>query len=429
MSRGRPPPGFSVIVASRGRPRWLARTLRAVRQLDYPAFEVIVVGDPASGDVVARSGGGGVRFVPFDEANLSAARNIGIASSAGEACAFIDDDAVPEPMWLAHHAAALAETGAAASVGFVRGPDGVRFQSRLHSVDREAETHDERTDGESPAVPRLAAGRAVKLVGTNAAVLRETFARIGLFDPAYRYFLEDSDLSMRIAGAGLDIAVAPLAEVHHAMAESSRRTRLRAARTLYDQGRSTAVFLRRHPGADAAEILERTLARERARLVRAMVRGLLEPGEPGRVLDTLIDGWDEGRRAALPAIPALPVAATGFAPLACAGGGHRVLASRLAGRASAVREAEAMLAGDARRASVFSFSLTAWPLRVRYTDGGVWLHTGGQFRRPASRGGGFGWCSFARRVSAEIARVAKRRGLDDAGQGLSARDDTLSDGR
>jgi hypothetical protein len=91
--------------------------------------------------------------------------------------AFIDDDAVPEPTWLTHHDSSLLESGATASVGFVRGPDGIRFQSRFHSIDREARTHDERADGESPFVPDLPEGRAVKLIGTNMAIRTMCCAR------------------------------------------------------------------------------------------------------------------------------------------------------------------------------------------------------------------------------------------------------------
>ena len=112
---------FSIIVATRERPRSLLRTLRAIRQLDYPNFEVVVVGDALADDALSGAEWGWLRFVRFDQPNLSAARNAGVAAAAGDVLAFIDDDAVPEPTWLTHHGSSLLESGATASVGFVRG--------------------------------------------------------------------------------------------------------------------------------------------------------------------------------------------------------------------------------------------------------------------------------------------------------------------
>ena len=177
---------FSVILASRGRPAELLRTLQAIRQLDHSDFEVVVVADPTS---LAALSEDWFRTVPFDEPNLSKARNAGIEAAAGDTCAFIDDDAVPEPLWLQHHEAALAATGAVASVGFVRGRNGIGFQSRVASMNREPETHQENDRGDAPFVPVLAKGRALKLIGTNMVVRRQTLAQLGGFDPAYRYFL------------------------------------------------------------------------------------------------------------------------------------------------------------------------------------------------------------------------------------------------
>ncbi|MCB2152739.1 MAG: glycosyltransferase, partial [Rhodobacteraceae bacterium] len=58
------------------------------------------------------------------------ARNLGLAAAAGEIVAFIDDDAVPEPRWLARLTAPFADPGIAAAGGFVVGRNGISFQWR-----------------------------------------------------------------------------------------------------------------------------------------------------------------------------------------------------------------------------------------------------------------------------------------------------------
>ncbi|CAN0606332.1 unnamed protein product, partial [Ectocarpus sp. 12 AP-2014] len=146
----------------------------------------------------------------------------------------------------------------------------------------------------------MKSGKAVKLVGTNSAYLRDTLLKLRGFDPSYAYFLDDTDLSLRLANAGMTAAIAPLAEVHHAFAPSSRRTILRAPTFLGDIGHSAAVFLRRHKGISEEELLARLCARERSRLIRHMVQGTCEPRDIRRLMKGLIDGWTAGLDVALP---------------------------------------------------------------------------------------------------------------------------------
>lgn len=405
---------FSVIVASRDRPKSLLRTLRAIRQLDYPEFEVVVVGDTAAGSALHDSEWNWVTYVAFDEPNLSSARNAGVLAAGGDILAFVDDDAVPEPLWLSHHLAGLRETGAAASVGFVRGPDGIGFQSRFQTIDPNAETHEEHFYGDNPFLPDLLPARAVKLVGTNTAIRKDVLLELGGFDTNYRYFLEDSDLSIRLRRAGYAAVVSPLAEVHHALAASPRRMVGREPRSLFDIGRSTAIFLRRHSDADPVEMLDRARVRERRKAIRHMVRGGLEPGEVDRLMQGLSDGWDDGLSSNLERLPSLPKVPTGFRRVPPLKSGHQVLTVRRPGRRSALREAEQDVLRGENRWTVFSFSLTSWAHTVIYTETGVWLHTGGQFRDTGATGRCFRWCRFASRANEEIARVAKRRGLQDA---------------
>lgn len=402
---------FSVVVASNGRPEWLARCLKGLRHLDYPVFEVVVVADTpslmalADDPVLALC-----KTVTFDAEHLAEARNAGIAVAAGEVVAFIDDDAVPEPNWLIHHARALETTGAGASVGFVRGRNGLTFQSQAASVDAEAETHAEPAP-EAATCPAVLPGRAIKLVGTNAAIRRDCLLAVGGYDPAFRFYLEDSDISLRLASIGVGLAVAPLAEVHHAFAASGRRTSRRMPRRLFEIGRSTALFLRRHPGLVAAEMKDRMDRRERRRLLRHMVRGTCEPRDVARLLSDLDAGWSAGLAESLPDI-ALESAATDFLAMPRISAGHTVLSSRLFGR-RAMKKKAAQLVAEGHRVSVFSFSLTLIRHHVVFTPTGYWLQTGGQFGRSMRDQPLVRWYTFAGRLRQEIARIAKQRGITD----------------
>ena len=405
-------PTISVIVASHQRPEWLRRCLTGLVQLDYSPFEIIIAADDtglaAIADHPARAQ---LKTILCPEANLAKTRNAGVGQAGGEVLAFIDDDAVPEPLWLRHHVNALATTGADASVGYVRGRNGISFQSRCESVDAHGETHREQSPPDTAFVPDLKPGHAVKLVGTNFTVRRAALCEVGGFDPAYRYYLDDTDLSLRLARAGRVLAVAPRAEVHHATAPSTRRTALRRPRDLFDIGRSSALFLRRH-GTFSDALIDQLRRREHARLIRHMVSGTCEPRDISRLLATLDTGWQAGSTASIASLTPIWMPSVEFKAIPVPHRPHFVITSRFRGRKRAIGAAQTA-AKDGQKASVFSFSLTARPHRVQFDECGVWLHTGGQFGRSVRSGPRFRWCRFAQRFEEEMRRVAMQRGIGE----------------
>jgi O-antigen biosynthesis protein len=110
----------SVVVCTRHRAAELDRCLTALQRLDYPRFEVIVVDNTSGDETVHRiAEAAGARLVVEPSVGLSRARNTGARSARGEIIAFIDDDAVAEPDWLARHVAALRDQSLAATAGRV----------------------------------------------------------------------------------------------------------------------------------------------------------------------------------------------------------------------------------------------------------------------------------------------------------------------
>ena len=84
----------SVVVASHGRPESLLWCLAALAGQAYEPYEIVVVADLAACAYVSESRfAARVKLVPFEEPNIAAARNKGVAEAAGEIIAFVDDDA------------------------------------------------------------------------------------------------------------------------------------------------------------------------------------------------------------------------------------------------------------------------------------------------------------------------------------------------
>ncbi len=403
-------PTASVVVASLGRPRELARCVMGLVQLSYRPMEVVVVACAAGRAALAgRPEAPWLRVLPNPGTGIAEARNVGISAAAGTIVAFLDDDAVPEPTWLGHLVGAMEGTEAAAATGFVRGRNGISFQWRGRLVRRDGFPEALPVYGDAPRVPPPGAGIAM-LEGTNMAIRRDALVRLGGFDPRYRFYLDDADLAVRLSDAGMTTAVAPLAQVHHGFAASARRRADRMPTDLFDVGRSLAIFLSAHLwDGDNGPFLALHREAERRRLVRYLVSGHAEPRDVRRLLARFDAGALDGARCSLapPRRIALPGDATFRTdPPRPA----RVLAGRVWSRRSLRRQAaEAAAGGDV--VSLFLFSPTALYHHVTYRPEGVWEQSGGLFGRSDRSEALFRVESFPRRLAREVARVAKVRGL------------------
>ena len=406
----------SVVIVSRGRPDALTRCLTGVSQLAYGAFEVIVVADPNGlAAVAALPFAAQIKTVAFDEANISQARNLGIAQAAGEVVAFVDDDAVPETGWLFHLIAPFAEDEVAAAGGFVRGRNGISMQWRAQSVDHAGRTLSLGVDTTRPRVLHPVPGRAVKTEGTNMAVRRSVLAEMGGFDPAFHYFLDETDLNWRLAKGSFATAIVPLAEVHHGFLANVQRTGARVPRDLSEIGASMAVFLAKHcPVDEHAAVWKSFRAGQRQRLLRHMVRGDAMPGDVGRLMRGLDKGYLEGQARQSGAMAPIPRAPDGFRPFRCEQAGAVVLSGRAWRRRGLRRQAEGLVA-QGKVPSLFLFSPTALYHRVRYDPAGYWEQSGGLFGRSERSQRLFRVTRFSKRLAREIQRVTPQRLLAKEG--------------
>jgi GT2 family glycosyltransferase len=219
-------PPVSIVISTLDRAAYLRRLLAALEQLDYPAFEVVVVNGPSTDetDAVLAAHTGRIKVLRCPVRNLSRSRNIGVSHAAGEVVAFIDDDALPaSPDWLRGLAAALAHAPDAGGVGgpvLIGDGDAWEFEGRVIS------------DYGLMATP-LDAARAGILVdgrrwvrgvqGNNCAFRRALLLVLGGFDEAFTYHFDESDVCVRASRAGHPVTLAPGSAVRHYRATSHNR--------------------------------------------------------------------------------------------------------------------------------------------------------------------------------------------------------------
>jgi glycosyltransferase involved in cell wall biosynthesis/GT2 family glycosyltransferase len=272
-------PPASVIINTYNRGPFLNDAIAALRGLDYPDFEVIVVNGPStdnSADTIA-GWGSAIKALTCDEANLSASRNIGITAAAGDFICFMDDDATPHPQWLKRLAVAYRDPEVGGVGGFTIDNTGVRWQVRKTICDRYGNAHNVTAYFDERPLNRPGSPYYPSLLGTNSSFRATALKRIGGFDSTFAYLLDETDVCLRLVDAGWKIVYEPSALIYHQFAESHIRSNDRIARTLFPSAVSKTYFVMRHGGRASAAKAVAELERYRTEISDAN-RWLAEHG-------------------------------------------------------------------------------------------------------------------------------------------------------
>lgn len=226
MTNGHPRQ-VSVVINTDGRAKSLVHTVDALRRLDYADFEICVVYGPTPDGTrevaQALADRGWAKIAHCPERNLSQSRNIGIAMSAGEIVAFIDDDAIAEPEWLTQLVTAYDDPAVKGAGGLVYDHTGYRYQYRYSACDRLGNA---KLDLTEPATSYNYpySNLFPYIQGANSSFERTALVEIGGFDEEYEFYLDETDVCCRMVDQGYIISQLPNAPVHHKYLPSSIRT-------------------------------------------------------------------------------------------------------------------------------------------------------------------------------------------------------------
>jgi GT2 family glycosyltransferase len=269
--------GITVVICAYTEQRWpqIQGAVNSVLRQEVAADQLVLVIDhnPA---LLERARATYPKLVVVPNAGprgLSGARNTGVSSASGEVIAFLDDDAVAEPDWLARMTMHYDDPRVLA-VGGSAAPDWVGPRPRWLPSEFDWVVGCSFTGQPSAATP------VRNLIGCNMSFRRGALDDAGRFDPALGRVgkvpagCEETELCIRLRQRRPDgvVLYEPAASVRHRV-PSDRGTWSYFRSRCFSEGRSKAVVARL-VGAGAALSAERDYTRRV--LPRGVWRGLLE---------------------------------------------------------------------------------------------------------------------------------------------------------
>ncbi len=234
----------SVIINTIDRADSLQKLLETLQyQWADDPFEVVVVTGPCKDHTLEmlETWQGRIKHLQCAEANLSMSRNIGIGAAAGEVVAFIDDDALPEPRWLAELLEPFSNPEVVATGGYVWDHTGANLQCRFNRSDRLGRSSFH-ADAPLDELCFPGAEQFPYVPGGNGAWRREQLCNVGAFDENYEYYLDEVDVAVRAIDAGWRLAQIPGAAIHHKFMSSSVRSNTRVLTNRYPVLKNKILF-------------------------------------------------------------------------------------------------------------------------------------------------------------------------------------------
>ncbi len=213
-----PQPLVSVVVVTFNGQERLAGCLRALQTQTYPSVEIILVDSKSTDEslaFVAREFPE-VRIVALEtNRGFAGGCNAGVVAARGDLIATLNDDARPEPTWLAEMVRALEgrpDVGMVAST-LVFADDPSTINSTGVCVDRAGLAWDR--DGGANVDAKASVAEVFGPCAGAALYRRALFDDVGLFDADFFLYFEDVDLAWRARLAGWRAVHAPRARVVH----------------------------------------------------------------------------------------------------------------------------------------------------------------------------------------------------------------------
>jgi len=244
-------PSLSVIICTVDRGSFLRRVISTIEPWRSSFQELIVVVGPTQDDtelVLLENRHLIDQIIVTPLKNVSVARNLGLKAATHEIILYLDDDVIPSAEWVESHVRAHWEQGA--RCGCVAGA--VADKTRTEATLQFSQGVQSRLSESRPVLSQMAKQRYLSnsrwfpgVMGANASYKRSALMQIGYFDEFYEYFLEETDVCLRLLNAGYTIHHAAITVDHYVQPSHNRHDR-RHLTCWYSIAKNTTYFALKH---------------------------------------------------------------------------------------------------------------------------------------------------------------------------------------
>lgn len=179
--------------------------------------------------------------------NVSIARNLGLKAASKDIIFYLDDDVLPSAEWVEQHLKAHrfyleGACVAGAVIDKTRSEASLQFARGVHN----------RLSVSHPVLSVKAEQRYLSsshwfsgVMGANASYKRKALLQVGGFDPFFEYFLEETDICLRLLEAGYSIHHIDCSVDHYVQPSHNRRDRHHLT-CWYSLAKNTTYFALKH---------------------------------------------------------------------------------------------------------------------------------------------------------------------------------------
>jgi len=242
---------ISVVICTVDRSQSLRKVLNAVSQGRSDFQELIVVHGPSIDEtnyVLQEYKHLIDTVIDTRSKNVSVARNLGLNAASQEILVYLDDDVIPPKDWLDSHLNFYTLQGE--SCGCVAGP--VRDQTKPGAPLQFFRGVNGLLSESKPILSEDAAKKYLSssywfsaVMGANASYRRDALSKIGGFDEFFEYFLEETDICLRLIQSGYKVYYTEKA-VDHYPAPSHNREDQKHLTCWYSLAKNTTYFALKH---------------------------------------------------------------------------------------------------------------------------------------------------------------------------------------